>query len=193
MGMIQGSGIDSSLNNTGLMQAELFHKAYSDLEFDSIYVSALKRTHESVGPFTESGIPTEYHPELNEISWGNHEGKIANSLNKEYFHSIINEWKTGNTHVTVSGGESPDELAERHRKIIELVYSRNDDRILICMHGRALRIFLCTILEIPLTEMDRFAHENLCLYILQLNADGKFELVAENDTEHLKELELVKA
>ena len=193
-GMIQGSGIDSSLNAKGLQQAAMFFREYDEVGFDKIYVSGLKRTHESVQLFTNIGVPTEKHPELNEISWGDHEGRIASSLDKEYFDSVISAWKSGDTSVAVTNGESPDTLAAKHKKIIAKILSQKDEkRILICMHGRAMRIFLCTLLKISLIEMDRFQHENLCLYILRMNAGGNFEIILENDVAHLQQLVVVKA
>ncbi len=184
--MIQGSGIDSSLNETGRQQAALFFETFSLIKFDRVYVSALQRTHQSVAAFTACGIPTEIHPELNEISWGEHEGKVANSLDKEYFSYIINSWKGGRTNIAIRGGESPEELTLKQEKVIKLLRSRTDEkRVLICMHGRAMRIFLCNLLSLPLSEMDRFHHENLCLYILRLNDDGTFEIKLENHTDHL--------
>jgi broad specificity phosphatase PhoE len=35
------------------------------------------------------------------------------------------------------------------------------------MHGRAIRILLCQLLNYPLKSMDMFEHENLCLYLLE--------------------------
>ena len=43
-GIIQGSGVDSDLNETGRIQAEKFFKAYHHIPFDKVYTSELKRT-----------------------------------------------------------------------------------------------------------------------------------------------------
>lgn len=50
-GIIQGGGIDSSLNELGRRQAQQFYQAYHHIQFDRIYTSELKRTHQSVAPF----------------------------------------------------------------------------------------------------------------------------------------------
>ncbi|MEY2794111.1 MAG: hypothetical protein RJA76_2103, partial [Bacteroidota bacterium] len=75
LGMVQGSGIDSDLNALGQQQAQSFFEYYKDLNFDKIYTSKLKRTHQSVQGFINNGIAWEQHEGLNEISWGNKEGK----------------------------------------------------------------------------------------------------------------------
>ena len=50
-GVVQGSGVDSDLNELGQAQAEAFFQAYQHIPFDKVYTSALKRTHQSVKKF----------------------------------------------------------------------------------------------------------------------------------------------
>jgi len=57
--------------------------------------------------------------------------------------------------------------------------------VLICMHGRALRLLLCWLTGKPLTEMESFPHQNLVLYKLTYNGN-KFEIVDFNNAQHLK-------
>lgn len=52
-GIIQGSGINSDLNDKGKHQAQLFYMAYKHISFDKIYISELNRTYQSVAPFIE--------------------------------------------------------------------------------------------------------------------------------------------
>ena len=49
--IVQGSGVDSDLNNTGHRQAALFFNYYQNIRFDLVITSALKRTHQTVAPF----------------------------------------------------------------------------------------------------------------------------------------------
>jgi probable phosphoglycerate mutase len=55
------------------------------------------------------------------------------------------------------------------------------------MHGRAMRIILSLLLETPLSEMDKYAHGNLCLYILHHDGE-KFHLTTANSTAHFEHL-----
>ena len=66
--IVQGSGVDSSLNAYGRKQAAAFYKLYKNQAFEVVLTSALKRTHETVAPFLERGLPWEQHPSINEIS-----------------------------------------------------------------------------------------------------------------------------
>ena len=74
-GIIQGSEVDSSINNGGDYQAERFYNFYKNINFDKIYVSGLKRTYQTVIRFVNSGIQCEKLDEFNEISWGINQGK----------------------------------------------------------------------------------------------------------------------
>ena len=59
-------------------------------------------------------------------------------------------------------------MARRQRPVLDRLLDPADpDRtVLVCMHGRAMRILLCQLLRYPIWEMDAFPHENLCLYEL---------------------------
>ena len=168
-GIVQGSGIDSSLNDQGRAQAKAFFDHFGHVKFDRIYTSALKRTRETVQAFIDRGIPTEELAALNEISWGNKEGQKITPEEDAYYHWMLRQWQDGNTSQKIEGGESPDDVVARQRPAIEHILSRtSDENILICMHGRAIRILLCQLLNYPLKSMDVFEHENLCLYLLNL-------------------------
>jgi broad specificity phosphatase PhoE len=189
-GIVQGSGVDSSLNQTGRAQARAFFEMYKDVAFDKIYTSLLRRTSESVKDFIAKGIPHEVLPGLNEISWGAKEGQRITPEEDAYYHWMLNQWQLGNTAERIEGGESPEDVVLRQRKAIEQFMSNDEEKtILICMHGRALRILLCELLNYPLKSMDVFEHQNLCLY--QLDFTGSmFAIKKHNDVEHLKNLKL---
>ncbi|MCA4895009.1 MAG: histidine phosphatase family protein [Cytophagales bacterium] len=187
-GIVQGSGVDSSLNETGRAQARAFFDKYKDVGFDKIYTSALKRTRESVQDFIAGGIPHEPLSGLNEISWGSKEGQRITPEEDAYYHWMLKEWQRGNTSERITGGESPNDVVLRQRPALDYIMSKEDEKtILICMHGRAMRILLCELLNYPLKSMDMFEHHNLCLY--QLDFTGSmFAIKKHNDKTHLNVL-----
>ena len=75
LGLIQGSEVDSELNEVGIKQSELFYDFYKELDIKKIYVSGLKRTLQTVKRFIDNGIPYEKINDFNEISWGVNQGK----------------------------------------------------------------------------------------------------------------------
>ena len=115
-GIVQGSGVDSSLNATGKVQADCFYDAYRDYGFDKLYTSALKRTHQTVQRFISSKLPWDKLIDLNEISWGKHEGQPITPEEDVYYHWMLKQWQMGDTGHKIAGGESPDEVAVRLRR-----------------------------------------------------------------------------
>jgi probable phosphoglycerate mutase len=190
-GIVQGSGVDASLNDTGRGQALAFFHAYRAIPFDRVYTSKLKRSKESVSRFVESGLEVEHLEALNEISWGSKEGQRITPDEDEYYHWMLKQWQLGQTHIPIEGGESPDSVALRQRKFIDLFRARPEDKnILVCMHGRAMRILLCQLLNYPLRSMDMFEHQNLCLYLLH-HSGNQLTVERYNNTDHLKGVEPV--
>jgi broad specificity phosphatase PhoE len=191
-GIVQGSGVDSSLNDRGRTQADAFYQMYKDIPFDKIYTSSLRRTRESIENFLSKNIPHESLPGLNEISWGTKEGQRITPEEDTYYHWMLSQWQHGNTHERIEGGESPEDVTKRQKIAINHILSqKNEDTILICMHGRAMRILLCRLLNYPLRSMDMFEHENLCLYLLE-NTGSLFSVRKYNDTTHLATMPLTK-
>ncbi len=187
MGVVQGSGIDADLNELGRQQAAAFFAHYQDLPINKIYTSALKRTHQSVQGFIDKGLPWEQHAGLNEISWGIREGRTPNNEDDQYYRNLVRTWRNGDVHVPSEEGESPMDVLEKQKPVVDLMLARPEERhILIAMHGRAMRVLLTHLFEKPLHEMDSFGHQNLCLYHLQYDYTlSKFIALKENHTEHL--------
>ncbi|MBC8152825.1 MAG: histidine phosphatase family protein [Bacteroidetes bacterium] len=186
-GIVQGSGVDSDLNDMGRAQAQAFFQAYQHVPFTKIYTSRLKRTLQTVQPFLELGIPCESHGGLNEISWGIMEGKMPGNLDNEYYRSLIESWTAGQTDRPTTDGESPAQVVLRQKPVIDLILSRPDENpVLIAMHGRAIRILLTWLMNDPLSTMDHYEHSNLCLYKLIYNYQTRqFTIELANDSTHL--------
>ncbi len=184
-GIVQGSGVDSDLNSEGQEQASKFYKAYNHIPFEKIYVTELKRTHQSVLPFREKNIPIEIIPEFNEINWGILEGKVPNDENTKTFLSILDKWRNNELNVCIENGETPLEMFKRQKNGLTKILESNHETILICMHGRAMRSFLCLLTGTELRKMDEFAHDNLCLYVLQETEKNKFQILLHNHQDHL--------
>lgn len=185
LGIVQGSGIDSDLNEIGVLQATKFFESHQHVPFDRIYVSELKRTHQSVKPFSVKNIPLEIISEFNEINWGILEGQKPSAKQQQLFRDTIRKWRNNELNHSIANGESPIEMFNRQKNGLQKVLDSSHQNILICMHGRAMRSFLCLLTDTPLHQMDKFQHTNLCLYKLTQLDSQKFEILLENDTSHL--------
>lgn len=188
LGIVQGSGVDSHLNDFGLRQAEAFFQTYKHIPLDKVYTSVLQRSIESVKGFLDKGVPHEALAGLNEISWGKKEGQPITQEEDAYYHDMLNEWQKGNTSRRIEGGESPEDVVARLAPAVAHIMSQDQEKvILVCMHGRAMRILLCYLLQYPLSSMDYFKHANMGLYLLNYES-GVFHLELVNDISHLREL-----
>ncbi|HRK55483.1 MAG TPA: histidine phosphatase family protein [Cyclobacteriaceae bacterium] len=187
-GIVQGSGIDSSLNAFGVEQASSFYNTYQHISFDKVYTSTLKRSVQSVSSFIDKGIVHESYEGLNEINWGNKEGTKITQEEDDYYRWLLKQWQNNKISLRIEGGESPEDVAARQRSVLNTILNRAEEQtILICMHGRAIRVLLCQLLNYPLSAMDIFEHNNLCLY--QLNYTGSMCTVELfNNVDHLKHL-----
>ncbi len=187
-GIVQGRGMDTDINDHGRYQAEAFFRAYRHVPFDKIYTSTLKRTHQTIQSFIDSGIPWVQYAGLDELAWGIYEGQESSVATRMAFKQMMQFWMTGQLHQKFELGESPLEVKERQLTVLEkLIENNSDENVLICMHGRAMRLFLCLLSDIPLSQMDHFPHLNTSLYKLEFDGD-KFHIVDFNNTDHLKYL-----
>jgi len=182
-GIVQGKGVDSSINEQGTRQAQQFFEHYRDVQFECIYISSLQRTAQTIAPFRALDIPVIVHNGLDEISWGVHEGQ-DNEASFKTFYRILHAWRSGDVHEAIAEGESPVQVQQRQQQFIQEMLSRQEKTVLICSHGRAIRILLCTLLNTPLQQMDTFPHQNVSLYKLIYNGQG-FKVELFNDTAHL--------
>lgn len=181
-GIIQGSEVDSDINDVGESQANSFYEYYKNINFDKIYVSDLKRTFQTIRRFTEKGSSYEKLKEFNEISWGINQGK---SDDLEDYARLIDTWLAGNLDNKFEEGESPNEMSVRLVKGFNKVLDDDHDTVLLCIHGRALRILLSKIIDNDLTKMDKYVHSNTGLYILEYK-NGKYEILGSNLRDHLE-------
>ncbi len=183
-GVAQGSGIDAPINATGRQQTNAFFEAYKNIPFDKIYTSVLQRSIQSVQSFIDLDIPHEKLIGLNEISWGNREGKSFIS-GEDHYKTVTDAWKNGNVDAKIEEGESPLEVQKRQEIALSHILSQEkEETILICMHGRAMRILLCHMLNYHLRHMDLFSHSNLGVYKIDYNGNS-FSIESGNDTGHL--------
>jgi len=180
-GIVQGSGVDASLNETGRSQGRYFFERYQEVPFQAVLTSALRRTHETVGDFIGAGIPWEQHLEINEMGWGSHEGKKGTAA-----------WGRGELDGRIGGGESARELGARVQRFIDHLPGREEELLLICSHGRAMCALVTLMMGLPLAEMNNLTHNNTGLWRASLQADGTWKFDLQNDLSHLPEVPSMK-
>jgi 2,3-bisphosphoglycerate-dependent phosphoglycerate mutase len=188
-GIVQGKGVDLSLNDKGRKQAKAFFEAYKDIPFDKVYSSTLRRAQETIADFISLGIPHQSFSELDEISWGELEGTHSTMESDATFQNLIKKWKDGDIHAKPApSGESPFDLQKRQKRFLTHLLSTTDKKVLIATHGRFIRAFLCTLTNRPLSDMETFTHSNLCLYKVNQTGQSAFEIEMHCETGHLSSI-----
>lgn len=183
--VVQGGGIDSRLNATGRQQALAFYRRHRTASFRALHSSALRRTQETLAPFREEGYSLQVHAGLNEYHWGVFEGRPFDEALQKEIAPIREAWAAGDFDYRVPGGESPREVWERaHAALQTIVEENTNGNVLICTHGRMLRIILSNLVGAGLHEMQNIRHHNAALNVLRKTTAG-FAAELLNDTSHL--------
>lgn len=184
--IVQGGGIDEPLNDTGYRQSDLFYQKYKDTTFDAVYTSTLIRTIQTVKPFIHDGIPHYSLADLKELSWGELEGTEHVGKTAQMMTEANEKWIRGATNYKLPGGESAEDALARIKRAFDLILSRHHSgNLLICTHGRVIRIQLAFLLGYGLQRMTLFKHQNTSLNII-VKAGNHFFAEKLNDLSHLQ-------
>jgi broad specificity phosphatase PhoE len=186
-GIVQGRYVNSSLSIKGYKQATAFFEYYKHIPFQKIYTSTLQRTRQTVQQFIDLGLPHEALPGLDEICWGEAEGLFADGENNKKYWAIIETWKSGDLTPRLEGGENPLDVQKRQMEALDYISSQPEDLVLVCMHGRALKIMLAWITGLHMKDMDNFDHDNLSLYILEFK-NSNWHIIAHDERGHLENM-----
>jgi phosphoserine phosphatase len=188
-GIVQGSGVDSNLNDLGRQQAQAFFERYGHLPFDAIWGSELQRTHQTLKGWYDQGREILRTRALNELNWGVHEGLSPTPEQKEDFLHTVRSWHHGNLDAKVEQGESPVEAWARSEAFFaSLRQERQGQVLLMCSHGRQLRVILSMLVHQDLRRMEDFSHQNTALSLIELPPYGPAKLLTTNDLSHLNTL-----
>ncbi len=184
-GIVQGSGIDEPINETGSAQALAFFEHYQAADFQLVMVSKLQRTRQTVQRFIDEGTPVLADARLNEMSWGTHEGQSPTPEMMERYRNMMAAWDADDFDAKLPEGESARELKLRLTEFLEYLVKRPESKILICTHGRAIRCLCCLFNGNHLREMERHGHSNTGLFKVNWSSGGGFSIELKNDLRHL--------
>ncbi|RMG85165.1 MAG: histidine phosphatase family protein, partial [Bacteroidetes bacterium] len=156
---------------------------YAGEGFEVVLTSTLQRTRQTVRSFIESGIPWEQFPEIDEMSWGVHEGQKPDATMIAEYKTLMEHWKNEQYDAKLDGGESARQLGQRIDRFIEILKKRPERKILVCTHGRAMRALICRMKNQPLKNMEHVGHKNTGLYIARFDGN-EFHFLTENERSH---------
>lgn len=187
-GIMQGSEIDSELNETGREQAHALRDRFSTIPVDVVYSSRLKRARETAEVVAQS-LPNPERRDLDdlrEISWGVLEGESPSPARDAMLENVKERWARGEFEARVEGGESILDVRDRAIRAAQHIVDREAGRtVLAVTHGRYLRVLLASICEgYDLGDMSGFGHDNTCVNRV-LFRGGRFHADLLNCTIHL--------
>ena len=183
--IVQGSGVDPSLNAIGREQALRLHERFAG-RVDAVVSSGLVRSDETVAPFVAAGLPHRVDTRLREICWGVHEGRVATEVSRAEYAELMASWERGDLDAHLEGGESASEMAARLREAWDALCREPYPTVLACLHGRALRCLACIVDGAPVARMNDYGHSNGGYYVVVRGAAGSWRLTERNVTTHLE-------
>lgn len=139
---------DILISRNGLKQAKILAKRLSKVEIEIIYTSKLKRAIKTAEEIRKYHKNSKFvrSKSLNEMSWGIWEG-LKMSYIKTRYKSLYKKREKNKFNFKVPKGESPKQLKDRLRKILDEIIKQNKDKTaLIVGHGGVNRILLGILL-----------------------------------------------
>ena len=193
--IVQGRGVNASLNETGIHQARALSRRFASMPLDVIYSSPLRRASETAQIVAENQreVPMRYDAGLEEMSWGIYEGQQVSAQLKEVFDEMRMRWNQGELGYKVPEGESLLEVQQRGLMAIDRIITDNPgSQIMVVAHGRFLRIILASLLkEFGIPRMEEISHSNTGVNHL-VHSENHFQARLMNCTIHLEEKQAFK-
>lgn len=165
--------LDPPLNDTGRNQAKSCYEVLSNIDYDKIYSSDLKRAYETAEIVNHKNLPIEVSKEIRELDFGIFEGLTYEEILKKYpeeMKECSKNWKT----YSYVNGENPYDLQKRSINFLNSL-DKNIDNLIVTHWG-----VICTTLSYFFShELDsywKFKIDNGGVVIIEF--DGDFPILA---------------
>lgn len=189
-GVVQGGGIDSTLNETGVAQAEALAERLSTVSVDTVYASTMRRAKQTAAVLATPHEPVSktYLRDLAEMDWGVFEGEPPSDERDEAMGAVKDRWRDGHYDHVIEEGESIRDVEIRAGRAMDHIVAREaGNTVVVVTHGRYLRVLLASALDgYGLGDMHQLDHANTCVNRV-VYADGQFRADLLNCTAHLEE------
>ena len=185
--------LDVPLTETGCLQAKAVAERLSDVEFDAVYSSDLKRAFDTAKAITSQGaeLQIQTRSQLREYHFGNYEDmpwdEVGNA-DPEFYR----RWKNLNDRVNVKfpGGESMLDAWERIGGLLMEIlaeHQQGNETILIVGHGGSLQAVLAHLLNIQAKNQWVFLFDNTSVTVVREHqyTPNAWQIHQFNDTSHL--------
>ncbi|MHB8085868.1 MAG: histidine phosphatase family protein [Dehalococcoidia bacterium] len=187
--IIQGSGSDTELSETGKMQVGKLALSMKDVPFTAIYSSPMQRAMETAGAITGyHALDVQPEPDLREIHVGELEGMSLENFAKGFSQYLV-DWQTKGEDLSFSGGERLGEFRDRVWSVVErIVKSNQGGAVALVSHYFVTATIVCTALGMPLTDLVRIRIQPSGRTILDFEDGCEPRLLLLSDVCHLREM-----
>jgi broad specificity phosphatase PhoE len=187
-GRIQGQS-DAALSELGRRQGFAAAEVLRSLPLDAIYSSPLRRAKETAEAVAAPhNLPIQTDPRLMELHVGVFQDRLRTELAEEY-PDELSRWLSGDEDFVIPGGESRRQLTARGCEAIRSIVASGHSQIVIVTHGGLLSVVLRSLLGLS-EPLPPFSIQNGSITRLSVDSAGRFELLALNETAHLKSVGL---
>ena len=182
---VQGSGSDRQLTETGKQQAESIGLRLKQERIQAIYSSPLRRALDTARAISRHHqVEVQIEPSLNEIYAGELEGILIEKLGS-YLNQLVARERGDEAISKLYGGELLAEVRQRAWSTIKrLVDKHGDGTIVVVSHYFVILSIICSVLDIPLSEMGRLKLDVGSISTIVLDERGA-RLALLNDNCHL--------
>ena len=164
--------IDLPLTEEGIKQAQTLQKRFERSEIASIYCSDLSRSVQTAKIIAGSRkVPVVIRKDLREVSMGEWEGCAFGDIARRF----PEEFKARGSDIVsyrVPGGESFTDCHQRVIAALEDILASSSGNLVIVGHAGGIRLLLCHMLGMPITNLFRIAQDYGCLNVIQCGSTG---------------------
>lgn len=163
--IIQGQGVNTNLNKTGLDQAKDLAYKLKEIKFDIIFTSDLlraKQTTEEISKYQSCKILEE--KALRERNFGIYEGKVNTLYKNQIKKTSLDMWE-----FSPEGGESYLDVTKRVKPFIDNLLTLNYDNVLLSAHGGLNKVAIVYLMKWQLSSLSSFRQSNACINLISYN------------------------
>ena len=176
---------DVALDEVGVKQAELLGEYLSDWKLEAIYSSPLRRARDTANAIARhQNAKVQVASGLTDFDYGSWQGLPEAEVRKLY-PDLHQEWRTNPHLVTMPGGESLGDVAERARGVVKEAVSRYQGSVALVSHRVVNKVLICSLLGLDNSRFWDIRQDVGGITVFDYS-DGRFILTRHNDTSYLK-------
>jgi len=184
-GRLQGQSDRPVLSERGRRQSAAAAEALAAFPVEAIYSSPLSRARQTAEIIAgRLGLEIRSEPRLKEIDVGVFEDRLRSEVAAVYPEELA-RWVSGDVEFRIPGGESRRDLARRGAEALEAIAAAGLGQVVVVAHGGLLVAAVKALLRLP-ADAPPTALENGSITRLARGRDGRWEVLALDQTDHLR-------